>query len=415
MLNIGGHVLALEVVAATNFPIPSIRMPTGHYISVSTTNGQWSTTTKAATANYTVSWNETLIINGRSLTFPPCLMPIFSGKSKAILLELRASYESGPSELVGVFETSFGQVLVSDVQSVSCLAVDNQHISLTLKAQRIKTTQPVDPAAGGTAESVVTDQPVHLPAAVRSINITGQPPLSLSPHASSSNLETSPWGRNIVIFGETGSGKSSIINAIAREQLAETSNDTTGCTSFYKRHPVTISGQKFDLFDTVGLGEGPAGTVPDAEAKRQLKSLLRQLMSSKSLSDGIGLLVYCVSSRTNALPAIVRAYNTFYSRVCRKKVPIVIVITGLENERDMESWWDKNKGKFKSMHFAGHACVTALQEYPDTPDDFAHRIAESGDTLRNLLVNNCSHWAVDDSWFMRIAGLWCASSSWSKN
>ncbi|KAG2340545.1 hypothetical protein BDR05DRAFT_889762, partial [Suillus weaverae] len=223
--------------------------------------------------------------------------------------------------------------------------------------------------------------------------------------------------RNIVIFGETGSGKSSIINAIAREQLAETSNNTTGCSSCYKRHPVTISGQKFILFDTVGLGEGPAGTVPDAEAKRQLKSLLRQLMSSKSLSDsdGIGLLVYCVSSRTNALPAIVRAYDTFYTRVCRKKVPIVIVITGLENERDMESWWDKNKGKLKSIHFAGHACVTALQEYPGIPDDFARRIAESSDTLRNLLVNNCSYWAVDDSWSMRIAGLWCAPSSRSKN
>ncbi|KAG1889139.1 P-loop containing nucleoside triphosphate hydrolase protein [Suillus subluteus] len=222
--------------------------------------------------------------------------------------------------------------------------------------------------------------------------------------------QTSPWGRNIVIFGKSGAGKSSIINTIAREQLAETSNDTTGCTSGHKCHPVTISGQRFVLFDTVGLGEGPAGTVPDAEAKRQLKSLLRHLMSSRSPSDGIDLLVYCVSSKMTTLPAIIRAYETFYSRVCRKKVPIVIVMTGLENKPDMESWWDTNKGKFKSMHFTGHACVTALQEYPEIPDDFTRRIAKSSEILRNLLVNNCSHWAVDDSWSDRIARLWCASS-----
>lgn len=413
MLNFGGHVLALEVVAATNLPVPSIRIPTGHYISVSTSIGQWNTTTKATTADCSVSWNETLTIHGRPLMFPPCLMPIFFGKSRAIHVEVCASYESGPSELLGAFETTFGQVLVSDVQSISCPTVDNQHMSLILKARRIKTTQLVDHAASSTAESVATDQPVHLPTAIHSIDITGQTPLSLSPHASSSNLEpTLPWGGNIVFFGETGTGKSSIINAIAREQLATTSDDAMGCTSYHKRHLVTISGQRFVLFDTAGFGEGPAGRVPDAEARRQLKSLLRQLMSSsRSPSHGIDLLVYCMSSRTFTLPAIIRTYDTFYARVCRKKVPIVIVITGLEKEPNMESWWDKNKGNFENMRFAGHACVTALQEYPDIPDDFARRIAESSDTLRNLLVSNCSHWTVDDSWSKRIAGLWCASSS----
>lgn len=322
-----------------------------------------------------------------------------------LALEVIATTESSkpsPSAISSSPGTSF---------EVSCSAIDRL-TSLTLKAQRIKTTQPVDHAAGSTTESVATNQPVNAPAAVRSIDITGQPPLSLSSHASSSNVATPPRGRNVVFFGETGSGKSSIINAIARKQLAETSDNATGCTSGHKRYPVTISDQKFVLFDTAGLGEGPAGTVPDAVAKRQLKRLLRRLMSSRSPSDGIDLLVYCVSFRTSSL---VRAYNMFYSKVCKKKVPIVIIITGLENEPNMENWWDKNKGKFKSMHFAAHACVTALQEYPDIPDDVTRRIAESSDTLCNLLVNNYRRWAVDDTWSNRIAGLWCASSSWSKD
>lgn len=356
MFNIGGHVLALEVIAAMNLPdISSTRMPTGHYVRVSTSNGRWKTTTKAAMTDCSVSWNETLTIHGCPLTFPPCLMPIFSRKSKAIHLELCASYESGHAELVGAFKTTFGQVLVNYGQSISCLAVDDQRMSLELKAQRIKTTQHVAHATSGTAEGVVADQPVHSPAAVRSTDGMRRPPSS---HASSSSMETPPRGRNVVIFGETGSGKSSIINAITKNQLAKTTNDADGCTSSVQRYPVDISGQRFVLFDTAGLGEGSAGTVPDPEAKRQLKNLLRQLMSSRSPSDGIDLLVYCVSSsRMPGLTTIVQTYDMFYSRTCRKKVPIVIVITGLENEPNMESWWDENKGRFEREHAFHRPCL----------------------------------------------------------
>lgn len=199
--------------------------------------------------------------------------------------------------------------------------------------------------------------------------------------------------RNIVIFGETGSGKSSIINAITQQQLAKTSNDAHGCTSTTQRYPVEISGQKFVLIDTVGLNLGTADALPTAKAEKKLKGLLRDLMSSRL--DGISLLVYCMYS-TIAPCALVRAYNEFYSGICQKKVPIVVVVTGLEKETRMESWWDTNKDKFENTHFAGHACVTALREHPGFPDDIARRIAESGDILRELVLDNYSDLAIDD-------------------
>ncbi|KAG0707995.1 hypothetical protein DFH29DRAFT_561839 [Suillus ampliporus] len=200
--------------------------------------------------------------------------------------------------------------------------------------------------------------------------------------------------RNVVIFGESGAGKSSVINAIAinaiaKQQLAETSNGAAGCTDRYQRYGVNISGQDYALFDTVGLDEGTAGTVPAAEAKKRLKNLLVKLTSSGS--GGISLLVYCVHS-TRARRALVRNYNHFYSTICRKKVPIVVVVTGLENEPVMDSWWDTHREEFKShgMHFKDHACVTTLCEDSDIPDDFIHRIAESREILRKLIVKNCS-------------------------
>ncbi|KAG2364636.1 hypothetical protein BDR07DRAFT_1279326, partial [Suillus spraguei] len=203
--------------------------------------------------------------------------------------------------------------------------------------------------------------------------------------------------RNIVIFGDNGSGISSVINVIAREQLAKTSCDAHGCTSTVQRYSVDISGQRFVLFDTPSLNQGMTGKVITAKAEKQLENLLRKLMNSKS--DGINLLVYCMR-RTTAPRTLVEAYTKFYSRICsEKKVPIVVAVTGFEEETHAESWWDINKGKFEGIHFAGHACVTAIQMYPGIPEDYTRRVVESSNILRDLILNHYSDVAVDDRRF----------------
>jgi predicted GTPase len=215
--------------------------------------------------------------------------------------------------------------------------------------------------------------------------------------------------RNIVIFGKAGSGKSSVINAIAQRQLAETSSSATGCTSRYQGHEIEISGENFVLFDTVGLDEGTGGTVPAAEAEAELKSLLRGLTSPRS--NGIGLLVYCVGCGKDSgrISSLLRNYNRVYSTICRKKVPIVVVVTGLESyEPDMESWWSANQDKFAEcgMDFEDHACVTTLDNKSAITESERLRIAESRESLRTLIVKNYVEWAGDASWFnLSIVGL----------
>ncbi|KAG1741961.1 hypothetical protein EDB19DRAFT_687329 [Suillus lakei] len=356
--------------------------------------------------DYSVSWNETITIHGRPLMFPRWLLPIFSRKSKSVHLEIRASFESGPmlgrDELVGTFETTLEQLLANDGQSELSLPVinnqrpspmskqaprmNNPGPSLILKAHHKKTPRLISHAAGSIEQ-------VH---ELRQSSSSSP----LTSYTLASNDETYSRERNIVIFGESGSGKSSVINAIMKKSLAKTSSSATGCTFTYERHPVEISGQRFALYDTAGLNEGTAGTVPAAKAEEKLKSLLHELMGPGS--DGISLLVYCVRS-TRARHALTRNYNMFFSAICRKKVPIVLVVTGLENEPVMENWWKINGQEFdkRGMHFEDHACVTTLHKHPGIPDVFDNRIAESSDILRDLIVNNCSEWAVDDSWFKR--------------
>lgn len=381
--------MILTFIAVTGLPMPPDRMPTGHYVHVSTPYGQYNTTMKAPMADCSVSWNQTLTIQERPQTFSKWLMSIF--KSKAVRLEIRAGEMLDQYEVVCAFDTTFEQLLAEDGQPTLHSDVNDQRISLKLRT-------------GDTNESIMNGQPAHPPAAkVRSSDIPA-PPAPLS------KLETHPREKNVVIFGETGSGKSSIINVIAQKQVAKTSNDAPGCTPESTRYSVDISRQKFALFDTAGLNEGSAGTVPHQQAKKQLKSLLNKLMSHKSPSDGIDLLVYCMHY-TTAPRAILDTYNTVYSGTCRKKrVPIIVVVTGLESETPMESWWDSHKEIFNSMDLAGHACVTTIQEYPGIPKDFTRRVAQSSEILRDLIMNKCSTLAVDDS---LPAGMGCWSPSWS--
>ncbi|KAG1800513.1 P-loop containing nucleoside triphosphate hydrolase protein, partial [Suillus variegatus] len=158
---------------------------------------------------------------------------------------------------------------------------------------------------------------------------------------------------NVVIFGETGAGKSSLVNLVAGTQTALTSCDAMGCATESNVHDVLIQNETFKLkvklFDTVGQ------CIPDRDARRILKKLLRDLMKQTD----IHLLVYCVRG-VRATKVLCRNYNLIHSEV-KERVPIVLVATCLEDKRpEMEEWWRDNERSISGfgMTFAGHACVT---------------------------------------------------------
>ena len=65
---------------------------------------QSKTAIKPVMADHSVLWEEPLVIRARPLVFPHYLIPVFSSTSKAVHLEIRASFETtmlGRSELVG--------------------------------------------------------------------------------------------------------------------------------------------------------------------------------------------------------------------------------------------------------------------------------------------------------------------------
>jgi GTPase Era involved in 16S rRNA processing len=162
--------------------------------------------------------------------------------------------------------------------------------------------------------------------------------------------------KNIVVFGETGAGISSLVNLIAGQEMAITSPDMERCTTHWKGHAIYIDGCDYKVFDTAGLQERQLGMKEYGDVIMDAYDLITKL----NQEGRIDLLLYCV--RAGAFTTTLQInYRLFYEWLCEKKVPIVLVLTGLEREQNMEDWWTRNERIFTKyeIHVADHACITA--------------------------------------------------------
>ncbi|KAG0708029.1 hypothetical protein DFH29DRAFT_1066032 [Suillus ampliporus] len=111
-----------------------------------------------------------------------------------------------------------------------------------------------------------------------------------------------------------------------------------------------------------------------------------KLIQDLKRQGGIDLLLLCM--RGGRITATLQSnYRLFYEFLCEKKVPIVVVITHLEQEASqdstMDDWWKRNEKVFHShkIHVAGHACITAA----DRRGSYPRLYEESRDTIHNVI------------------------------
>jgi tRNA U34 5-carboxymethylaminomethyl modifying GTPase MnmE/TrmE len=206
--------------------------------------------------------------------------------------------------------------------------------------------------------------------------------------------------KNIVLFGETGAGKSSVVNLMAGEEKAITSPDMLRCTMTWKEFSIAFDGFKYKVFDTIGLEEPQLGINEYLGAIYNARNLIMKLQSE----GGIDLLLFCVrAGRVSA--TLQNNYRLFYEWLCEKKVPIVIVITGLEREKEMEGWWTRYEGSFDRLNIVvdGHVCITAV----NLGGNYEQLYEESRHLVRNIVkqyTRDGSHggWKGGEGWFRRF-------------
>ncbi|KAJ3509542.1 hypothetical protein NLJ89_g5169 [Agrocybe chaxingu] len=187
---------------------------------------------------------------------------------------------------------------------------------------------------------------------------------------------------NVVMFGETGTGKSSLVNMLAGRNIAGVSNRAVGGTFSSDSYEVFLNTITYKIWDTAGLNEGIHGSVPAEIALQNLRILVGKM------SEGINLLVYCVRG-TRFREILKFNYDMFYKIICQGEVPIVIVVTGLEYESPMDAWWEANRAEFGKygLAFQACACVTATRGKDGMFDE---EFEESKKKVEQLIVKNCS-------------------------
>ncbi|EIW86121.1 hypothetical protein CONPUDRAFT_94404 [Coniophora puteana RWD-64-598 SS2] len=159
---------------------------------------------------------------------------------------------------------------------------------------------------------------------------------------------------NIILFGETGAGKSSIVNMLSGKTVAKTSNTANGCTPRWSCYRISIGGKAHYVYDTVGLNEGDGGTIPNDDAIVQLYQLLT------GLEDGISLIIF-VMRGPRMKDASCKNWTLFHDMLCQQRVNASLIVTGLEQEDNMDDWWPENKATFHKHGVRPHgvAAITA--------------------------------------------------------
>lgn len=185
---------------------------------------------------------------------------------------------------------------------------------------------------------------------------------------------------NVVLFGETGSGKSAVVNLLAGKVIAPTSSDIDGCTKTNQAYPLILNNESYTIWDTVGLEQPMMDNAGYLYAIEQVCQLIKDL----SKTGGVDLLLFC-HRRGRITTTTQRNYRLLYEVVCRKSVPIAIVITHLEQEKRMEDWWDQNAAicQQRGIEVSGHACVSTLSADP--------RMQESREAIMRLLGSHDSN------------------------
>ena len=126
---------------------------------------------------------------------------------------------------------------------------------------------------------------------------------------------------NILVIGDSGVGKSTLINAVLGEEKAETSCGTAGTTKELKVYENDIL--EFRVIDTVGF---EPGFFKRLEAINSVKKWSKKVIKEGKENSNINVIWFCVEGTSSKLfPETIKSLSK--ATAIYPSVPIIVVIT----------------------------------------------------------------------------------------
>ncbi len=127
---------------------------------------------------------------------------------------------------------------------------------------------------------------------------------------------------NIIVAGKTGVGKSTLINAVFKEKLAETGMGKP-VTDHMRR--ITKKGVPLAIYDTRGF---ELGKEVQAEVKKEVFDTISQGLATKDINKAIHCIWYCINTASNRIEPEEIEWLRELTRENRvTQVPIIVVLT----------------------------------------------------------------------------------------
>ena len=127
---------------------------------------------------------------------------------------------------------------------------------------------------------------------------------------------------NIIVAGKTGVGKSTLINAVFRDKLAETGMGKPVTDHMRKITKKTVP---LTIYDTRGL---ELGKEVQSEVKKEVIDTIRKCLATKDINNTIHCIWYCINTASNRIePEEIEWLKELAKENQITEVPIIIVLT----------------------------------------------------------------------------------------
>lgn len=135
---------------------------------------------------------------------------------------------------------------------------------------------------------------------------------------------------NVMVLGKTGAGKSTLINNVFNEQLAETG---IGKPVTDKIRAYGKEGFALTIYDTPGLELGGENAL--GELLKEVSAVIEKGIKSGKIEEAIHCIWYCVNTNTHRFEEAEKSFiSRFLDETQKYNVPVILVLTQSISKQD---------------------------------------------------------------------------------